>query len=450
MQLRPYQNDLINKIRKSLTTGNTHVCAVLGCGGGKSIIQGTIAANATAKKNRVLFLVHRKELCEQIAKTFELCGVDFDYCHIGMVQTVTRRLDEEPAPKLIIVDECHHIMANSYLQIVDRFPKALLLGFTATPCRLDSSSLGSVFQDLVQGVTTRWLIDNHYLSDYKYYGIKLVDTSKLHTRHGDFDKREVEELMSKNYIFGSAVDNWLKYAKGQQTIVYCSSIETSKATVEAFKAKGIQAYHLDGKTPQNERESIVEGFRNGSIRLLSNVDLFGEGFDVPDCSCVILLRPTKSLSLHIQQSMRSMRYKEGKTAIILDHVGNYTRHGLPDHIHDWTLDSKRQKEKTTITVRQCPECFSVMPSSAKICPCCGAEMVVQRNGETNAKVIEEVLLEEIAGLKYEDYKKCTTWDELNRFRKAKKFKFPWAIRRARELNISIPEKYNNYIWVNRL
>lgn len=215
--------------------------------GGKSIIQGTITANATARKNRVLFLVHRKELCEQIAKTFELCGVDFNYCHIGMVQTVTRRLDDEPEPKLIIVDECHHIMANSYLQIVDRFSKALLLGFTATPVRMNEGGLGAVFQDLVQGVTTRWLIDNHFLADYKYYGIKLVDTSKLHTRNGDYDKHEVEELMNQNYIFGSAVDNWFKYAKDQQTIVYCSSIETSKATVEAFRARGIQAYHLDGK-----------------------------------------------------------------------------------------------------------------------------------------------------------------------------------------------------------
>lgn len=141
-----------------------------------------------------------------------------------------------------------------------------------------------------------------------------------------------------------------------------------------------------------------------------------------------------------------MRYKEGKTAIILDHVGNYTRHGLPDHIHDWTLDSKKKKEKTTITVRQCPECFSVMPSIAKICPCCGAEMVVQRNGETNAKVIEEVLLEEIANLEYDEYKKCTTWAEMERFRKAHHYKFAWSIRRCRELKIPIPPKYNSMLW----
>ena len=237
--LRPYQQELVDNIRRAIGQGRHSVCAVLGCGGGKSVIQGNIAASATARGNRVLFVVHRKELCQQITNTFAACGVDFSLCTVGMVQTVCRRLAKTPEPKLILVDEAHHILSQSYLSILQHFPGAVVLGFTATPQRMNEGGLGAVFEELIESVSTEWLIQNHYLAPYKYYGVQLADASKLHTKRGDYDKAEIEALMNKRAIFGSAVENWLQLAKGKQTIVYCSSIATSEGTAAAFREQGI-------------------------------------------------------------------------------------------------------------------------------------------------------------------------------------------------------------------
>lgn len=454
LELRPYQKSLIEDLRKQFKQGKRRICCVLGCGGGKSVIQGNIARMATDKGNRVIFMVHRRELCDQITRTFIKCGVDMSLCSINMVQTLTRRLNKTQEPAIIVVDECHHILSKSYTNILEAFPKAVVVGFTATPVRLNEGGLGKIFETLIEGVSTRWLIDNGYLADYKYYGVELADTSKLHTKNGDYDKAEVELLMNRNYIFGSAVENWKKFASGKQTIVYCSSITCSKAVTDEFRREGIQSYHLDGTTPQKEREKIVEGFRNGSIQLISNVDLFGEGFDVPDCEAVVLLRPTKSLSLHIQQSMRSMRSDgkgpEGrnrdKAAIILDHVGNFTRHGLPDDEREWTLEGKKKRDKQKISIKQCKICFAVAPSTAKVCPCCGAEFAVADPKQLQEKSVEGVMLREITHKPYEAYRECKSWDELEMFRKAKKYRFAWSIHKAIELKIAIPSKYHAYCY----
>lgn len=446
--LRPYQQELVDNIRLALREGKHSVCAVLGCGGGKSVIQGNIAAAATARKNRVLFIVHRKELCQQITNTFAACGVDFDYCTVGMVQTVCRRLAKTEAPKLILVDEAHHILSQSYISILQHFPSAVVLGFTATPQRMNEGGLGAVFEQLIESVSTEWLISNHYLAPYKYYGVQLADTSKLHTKHGDYDKAEVEQLMNKRAIFGSAVENWLRLAKGKQTIVYCSSIATSQGTAIAFQEHGIAAVHLDGETPQVARQAAVDSFRHGKIQVLCNVDLFGEGFDVPDCECVILMRPTKSLTLHIQQSMRSMRTSPNnpdKVALILDHVGNFTRHGLPDDVREWTLEAKAKKKKAELSVKQCPVCFAVVKSAVKECPMC--KYVWEKEEREGPEVIEDIMLQEVAKLPYAAHTECHTFAELDLFRRTHKradgqnYKFAWVLHKAVQLNVPVPLKY---------
>lgn len=439
MKLRPYQAELVQKIKLSMVRGHRHIVAVLGCGGGKSVIQASIAKSATDKGNRVLFLVHRRELCDQIERTFSSMGVNMALCQIGMVQTVTRRIAKIPEPAVILQDEAHHALSRTYRRIYDAFCGAYLLGFTATPQRMNEGGLGDVFDDLIESVSTEWLIQNHYLSPYEYYGVTLADTKGLHTRHGDYVKEELAELMEQHVIYGDTVKNWKRYADGKQTIVYCASIAASKETVAAFRSIGVQAVHLDGATPKRERERAVQAFRDGTIQVVCNVDLFGEGFDVPDCEAVVLLRPTKSLTLHIQQSMRSMRFKPGKTAIILDHVGNYLRHGLPDDKREWTLKTKKRKTKNEIRVRTCPNCYAVLRATATRCPQCGAELK-QTQTEQDQKV-KDMLLQKISHQPYNSYHKCQTWDQLELFRKAKKYKFAWSLHKAVELQIPIPSKY---------
>lgn len=397
----------------------------------------------------MLFLVHRRELCDQIAHTFAACGVDLSMTDIMMVQTAARRLDKLKPPDLIITDEAHHSCAATYTRIYACFPSVPRVGFTATPIRLGDGGLGRVFDDLVTSVTTRWLVENHYLAPYKYYSYKLAETAGLHVRAGEYIAAEVHGLMERTAIYGDTVDTWRRIAPGTQTIVYCASIKASRETAQAFRAAGYTSAHLDGETSPIERTEAVERFRRGELTVLCNVDLFGEGFDVPDCTCVVLLRPTKSLSLFIQQSMRSMRYRDGKTALIIDHVGNVFEHGLPDDLREWTLDERRKKEKGVVHVRECPLCFAVMPSNSAKCPACGYEFKPEERRyleEVDGEIIEidadEIRRRNLIKLPYDAYRKMKTFDELHEFANARGYHFMWVVRKAKEMGF-LPKKYEH-------
>lgn len=398
-----------------------------------------IAKSATDKKNHVLFLVHKQELCEQITNTFTACGVNFNYCQIGMVQTVTRRLKTTAEPKIIITDETHHSVSATYKRIYDYFPNAVRLGFTATPIRLNEGGLGEIYESLVTGVSTKWLIENNYLAPYRYYSVRLADTSNLHTKMGDYVSAEIAELMENKYIYGDTVENYRKIADGKKALVYCSSIKSSQATAAEFTQAGYTAAHIEGTTPAAERKRLMSDFKNDKIKILCNVDLFGEGLDVPDCECAILLRPTKSLTLYVQQSMRSMRYKKNKTAIIIDHVGNVFSHGLPDDDREWTLETKKKKQINTVSVRECKNCFGVFKSGLNVCPYCGYEHKAE---ERKDKKVVKTELQEIISVTVPS--KISTWDELVQYQKYKKYHFGWVIRQARSRNIEIPKKYTYY------
>ena len=418
--------------------------SVLGCGGGKSVIQAEISRLSTAQRNRVQFLVHRKELCQQITETFLRQGVNMNLCSVDMVQTVSRHLDRIQPPALIITDEAHHSVAETYRRIYRAFPSAFLLGFTATPCRLNSGGLGDVYEDLITSVSTKWLIEHNYLSPYKYYSMKLVNTSGLHVRAGEFRSDEVAALMQRKEIYGKTVEQWERLAKGKKTIVYCASVESAEETAAQFRRCGYAAASLDGKTPPELRRDIMDRFRSGEIRILCNCELFGEGLDVPDCECTVLLRPTQSLTLFIQQSMRSMRYMPGKTAIIIDHVGNCYLHGLPDDSREWTLEPKHRQENI-VKIRECPECFAVYPPSLNECPYCGFKAV--REIQRKDKKIVDVDLVEVR--RQEDIKNTPyhalspqTWEDIIEIQRARGYKIQWAVRYAAAHGIPIPKKYS--------
>lgn len=445
MELREYQTELIDNIRSSIRSGNRSIVSVLGCGGGKSVIQAEISRSATSMRNKVLFLVHRKELCEQITNTFTAQGVDMDRCSVSMVQTVSRHIDKLPEPQIIITDEAHHSTANSYKKIYDAFPDALRLGFTATPCRLNKGGLGEVYDDLITSVSTRWLIDNHYLSPYKYYSVKLADTSGLHVKAGDYKADEVAELMQNKEIYGETVKQWERLAKNKKTIAYCASVEAAEKTAEQFRQAGYTAAALSGSTPKELRTKIMQEFRDSKIMILTNCELFGEGLDVPDCECTILLRPTQSLTLYIQQSMRSMRYMPGKTAVIIDHVGNCYLHGLPDDDREWTLEPKKRQENM-VKIRECPNCFSVYPPTLQKCPYCGHEAIkeIQRKDKAVVEIdlVEMKRQDDIRNTKLRDAV-LETWPQVVEFQKLHKYKFAWCIRYAAMNDIPIPHKYDN-------
>lgn len=429
MKLRDYQIDLIKQTRNAWSGGHRRPCIVLPCGGGKSIIVADIAKRTTDNGKRVLFLVHRKELCEQIESTFRDYGVNLNLCDICMVQTATRRIHKLQTPTLIITDENHHSPAASYRRIYDAFSNAFSVGVTATPSRLNGGGLGDVNDKLIVGLSVRELIDRKCLAPFDYYAPQVADLSGIHTRGGEFIAEEVEAALAHASIYGDVVKYYRELAGNAKAICYCVSVKYSQHMAGVFSEAGISAAHIDGNTPKQERADIIARFRAGEIRILCNVDLISEGFDVPDCGASILLRPTKSLTLFTQQSMRCMRYQPGKRAVIIDHVGNVHRHGLPDTPHEWTLEPApvKRNQSGEITVKQCTQCFYTHVP-APVCPKCGYVYPLTKQ---EIKEQQEAELVKIVA-DYTVPEQCGSIDELYAFAKKKGYKPGWAYIRAVE------------------
>lgn len=424
MELRPYQKDLINKLKQALRQGYKSPVLVLGCGGGKSVICADISKRATEKHNRVLFIVHRKELVEQIQNTFDRYGVDANYCDVLMIRAAAK---SDKHYSIIITDESHHSTCKSYQTIYDKHPDAIRINVTATPCRLDGRGLGETCDTIITTVTPKWLIKNKYLAPFEYYTISVADLTKLNKKHGEYE--DITDLLDKPKIYG---DIFKYYRQGQKAICYCSSIKHSENTAAEFNKRGISAAHIDGNTPSEERKAIIDKFRIGEIMVLCNYSILGEGFDVPDCDTVMLLRKTASLGLYIQMAMRGMRYKEGKTAYIYDFCGNAYEHGLPDEDREWTLDSKKKTSRNPssepdVLVRQCKNCFKTYSGTGKICPYCGAD-----NGKT-AREIEQDKRAELERIEAVERKEkrmevgmAKTKAELVKIAKERGYKYGWV------------------------
>ena len=250
---------------------------------------------------------------------------------------------------------------------------------------------------------------------------------------------EIEKRLAKSTVFGDVISHYKHLADGRQAICYCASVKLSKMTAQKFREAGVEAVHIDGETPEAERDRIVEDFRRGAVDILCNVDLISEGFDVPDCGCSILLRPTKSLTLYIQQSMRCMRYKPGKRAIIIDHVGNYARFGMPDEERSWTLEKKqagasRKSEGEAVNLEQCPKCYAVFSppeNQPVVCPYCGFEFPVK---ERKLAVKADAELKKIDGFKldFSSPAECNSYSELLEYAKKCGYKPGWAYFKAKE------------------
>lgn len=444
MELREYQKKLIDDIKSLITQGYKSILAVLGCGGGKSVIQAEIVKNSINKGNRVLYLVHRKELCEQIVNTFTLHGVDMKECDVVSIQTYRRNSSSYKIPRLILVDEAHTNL-TAYKKVFEE-NDCIKIGFTATPVRLKEKGLGDLFQVITESVDTQWLIDNKFLSDFKYYSIKLADTSNVKIKAGEYDQAELNDIMENKIIYEDSVKQWIKLAKDKKTMVYCTSIESSQKTAEEFKKNGINAVHLDGKTPKTTRAEIVKYFRLGGIKVLCNAMLFSEGYDDKFIECVMLLRPTMSLALHVQQSMRGMRYLQDKICVIIDCVGNVYKHGLPTEKREWSLNSRQKSE---IKIKECINCYAVYRINLNQCPYCGFKPEIIKKESAPKKTINANLVEidktfKLQNTKLKDFK-GKSWEEVEEFRKAKKYKFMWSIHYALNNGIKIPPKYNKLL-----
>ena len=464
--LRDYQKELITDIIESMKRGNRKIMVQSPPRSGKTVVMAYIAKNATDKNKQVLFFSHRKEINEQVLETFSRGDVNLNNVTIGTVGSLVKKLDKLPKFDLILVDEAHHIKAKQYQTILNYFKDATQLFFTGTPVRLDGSGFHDLAEDLVEGKSVQWLIENGNISDFSYYSIDLLDLGKLKTRSGEYTNQSIDNAFeSSKSTYGDYIDHYKRLAEGKQAIVYVHSVEYAKLVAERFNENGYSAAIVSGKTPKKERAEAMERFRNGELMIMVNVNLFTEGIDLPGVDVCIMLRPTKSLSLYLQFAMRALNPREGKKAILIDHVGNHNIHGLPNADREWTLSgvktNKNNSEKSTTT---CEECFATFWRDQLIdgkCPCCGAVIVKKKEMREVEKENVDIELQEInqemefvsiqgemvevskeeaeiyrkVKTYQKNYTRCKNLAELKAFRLLNGYQPGWLWHKQKELNI---------------
>lgn len=395
MELRDFQTDLIVGARARLRTGIRRLLIQLATGGGKTVIAAYIIGGVQSRGLRVWFVVHRKELLKQTSATFSAVGIQHGFIaagfpcdmhqlvHLCGVNTLFARLDGLPEPDVIVWDEAHHATAGTWAGVMARFPDAIHIGLSATPQRLDGAGLGLHFDDMICGPSTAELIKRGFLSPYRYFAPGTPDLVGVRKSGGDLNRGDLAGVMDKPQLIGDVVEHYLREAAGEQGIVFAVNREHSRHLADCFRAHGIRAAHIDGSMTDRERDRFDAAFRAGDITIGCNVELFGEGYDVPGIGYVGVARPTSSLSWHRQMLGRGLRIFPGKEiAVLCDHAGNAMRGlGLPDADVVWTLEGRAKGRSRgpvdAFAIHQCPECFRVTPSVERTCPGCGHEFAVQ-------------------------------------------------------------------------
>lgn len=444
--LRPYQTQAIEQMRALMRKGCKSILYQGSTGSGKTCLTAHMLHTAAGKGMRSLFVVHRRELIKQSAEAFDKEGLKYgvissgfnenvrELVQLGSIQTLVKRFRRIGAPKLIVWDECHHLAARSWTSLFKYFPDSFQIGLSATPARLDGQGLGTFFKEIIQGPSVQTLISQGYLSPYKLYAPMRVSTEGVHTKMGDYVKSELQGVMDRPSITGDAVQHYRKYADGKRALVFCVSIQHSQHVAAQFQAAGYLAQHVDGETPTEERDETMDKFKKGSIQILTSVEIFGEGVDVPALECVILLRPTQSLGLYLQQVGRSLRPAPGKReATILDAVGNCERHGLPDEDREWSIEGTQRpspkEQGSNIHVRICPSCFGAMGSTLPTCKFCGFTFeVTPREVREKEGELTEVDREALARDRRRDQGQAESLEALYRLGVARKYRYPrrWA------------------------
>lgn len=425
--LFPDQSQLYADTKAALSAGYRRILVTAPTGFGKTVFTAHMFQNVSSKGYKAWFINHRVELIGQSFSTLThaaniSCGVvcsgyapsRHENIQICMVATLARRMHLMQSPDLIVVDEAHHIVASTWAKTINAHPKAVVIGLTATPERLDGRGLGEYFQVIVQGPTPAQLIANGRLSPYRMYAPSRPDLSGVHQVAGDFNKKELSAAMNQSTVVGDALAHYKAHADGKRGVGFAYSVEASKAIAAKFNEAGIPSAHIDGATPRAQRDAIVSDMRTGRIRVLWNVEIVTEGFDLPEAEIAIILRPTQSFALWRQMIGRVLRPAPGKTALIFDHSGNAYRHGLPDDDHEWSLEGKpRKKKDTECPVKQCGKCYAMIPAASMTCKYCGFVFQAQpRDVSVSAGELTEVDKEALRAHRREEVKKARTFEQL--------------------------------------
>lgn len=385
--LRDYQQDIYDRTKQELKNYKRVICQ-MPCRSGKSYLMYEVCKSAKEKHSNVLILAHRNLLLDQHRSL-----INFDNVRITSRQTEVKHLGEHGKVDIILCDECHLSAADTYKKIFDYYSNAVIIGYTATPCRLDGRPLGEIYQKIIKGPTVKYLIEYGAISSFDYYAPKVnINMENVKIGDGDYNQKDLEDIMLNSKIYGDIIENYEKLAKDKQAIAYCVSIKHAQKVCDLFNENGYEAKCIHSKISKKEREQILEDFKNKKFKIIVSVDCISEGISLPSCEVCLMLRPTQSYALYIQQGMRALTPSPEKRAIIIDYVGNVYRHGMLDDDEEFSLSERKKCKNSSgepeVLVRVCQKCLRTYAGTSPICPYCGAD-----NGKTKKEIENEKKVE---------------------------------------------------------
>lgn len=424
--LRPYQQTIVQSVNEAFSKA-PKVLLQLPTGGGKTVIFCEIVKQYLAKNKKAIIVVHRKELLDQASAALSRLqiqhsliapGERVDPSHtviVASVQSLNRKTLSFQ-PDILIIDEGHHAAGNNnWTKAIKKWPKAKTLGVTATPCRLDGKPLGNLFNILVSGPPTAELISQNYLAPVRVFSPQASVTAEgVGTRIGEYIQSQLTERFDTPEVAEEAVFNFKRICPDAKAIVFCCSVLHAEHTAQAFQHAGFSSACLHGKLSKLERESILQQFQEGTIQVITSRDLISEGTDIPDAQAAILLRPTQSESLYLQQVGRVLRTSPDKRfAFIIDLAGNTWKHGLPDEHREWSITRGLRKTKI-VQITKCTCCDSILSKAQEFCDNCGAKNPDYKPNEQNKKNADPLLSqEEVAKLEIEELNLFEVTDRIN-------------------------------------
>lgn len=360
--LRDYQIEMKHEVYDRWDSVN-NIMLQMPTGTGKTVVFTSVVRDilcwcqAHNEKAKILIIAHRRELIDQASK--KLKGVSHGIIQSGKpmnlnrqvqvasIQTFMSRKNYERMRRInfgfIIIDEAHHSLASGYQKLWEMYPNSKKLGVTATPWRMNHAGFTELYGALVLAKNIEWFVNHGYLANYDYVSIKrnselqsMVNGIDRFGVDGDYLESELSDLFDKDHIRAELYKSYEQFAKGKKGIIYAIDRRHAANICGMYRAKGVSACMIDGTTPANERQEMIESFRNGKIEVIVNVNIFSEGFDCPDIEFIQLARPTKSLAMYLQQVGRGLRISKNKShTVILDNVGLYNRFGTPMANRKW-------------------------------------------------------------------------------------------------------------------
>ena len=397
IELRDYQKELLSRVQSELQPDKARVMMQLPTGGGKTVIAAHLLKNRLVNGRKAVWLTHRKELVNQTRRMLSDAGIAVypgDGWATGtpapminggviilMAQTVSRRIAKAgvwrnyAADDLMIIDEAHHATAKGWERAIRRFP-GKAVGMTATPWRLSQKEgFDHLFKELVCGPDVPNLQEFNFLCNAKV----LIPTPEYRVQGGeigsigDYTEGGIERANQEHIMTAGVLEFWRNHARDRQTIIYAVSVRHARNLESLLSSAGIPTAAMLGDTPQQMRDAMITQFGDGELRVLVNVAVATEGFDLPDASCVVIARPTQSLALYLQMVGRGLRPKsDGGDCLILDLAGNAITHGLPEQLRKWSLAPRGQPPEGEAPVVWCEHCGVVSPAASHNCQSCGA------------------------------------------------------------------------------